>query len=81
MRYHPAWVAEKIAPRPELLVYAEHDMLVPVEEQLSCFAALGEPKKLVKLPHCQHYESYQFCSPEMHAIQKREALDWYKTYL
>ena len=72
---------DRIAPRPVLMIYAENDMLVPVEEQLSCFAALGEPKKLVKLPNCQHYESYQFCNPEMHAIQKRAALEWYETYL
>lgn len=81
MRYKPEWVAGRIAPRPVLMIYAENDMLVPVEEQLSCFAALGEPKKLVKLPNCQHYESYQFCNPEMHAIQKRAALEWYETYL
>jgi hypothetical protein len=56
-------------------------MLVPFEEQRSVHAALGEPKKLVKLPKSQHYESYQFCRPDIHAIQKREALDWYRTYL
>ena len=81
MRYKPEWVAHRIAPRAVLMVYAENDMLVPINEQLSCYAALGEPKKLVKLPNCQHYESYQFCNPEIHAIQKREVLDWYRTYL
>jgi fermentation-respiration switch protein FrsA (DUF1100 family) len=81
MRYKPEWVAHRIAPRPVLMVYAENDMLVPFEEQRSVYEALGEPKKLVKLPKSQHYESYQFCRPDIHAIQKREALDWYRTYL
>ena len=63
------------------MVYAEFDMLVPVEEQLSCYAALGEPKRLVKLAGAQHYESYAFCNAEMHEVQKQEALAWYAKYL
>ena len=63
------------------MIYAENDNLVPPAEQLSCYEELGEPKKLVKLPNCQHYESYQFCNAETHAIQKGEALDWYAKYL
>jgi len=80
-RFKPEWVANRIAPRPVLMIYAEHDMLVPIEEQLSCYEALGEPKKLVKLPKAQHYESYKFCNPEIHEIQKIEALNWYRKYL
>ena len=80
-RFKPEWVAGHIAPRPVLMVYAEHDMLVPVAEQLECFEALGEPKKLVKIPKAQHYESYAFCNPELHEIQKAEALEWYRKYL
>ena len=80
-RYKPEWVAPRIAPRPVLMVYAEHDMLVPVDQQLGCYEALGEPKRLVKLPGAQHYESYRFCSPELFEIQMGEALAWYKKYL
>jgi fermentation-respiration switch protein FrsA (DUF1100 family) len=80
-RYKPEWVAGRISPRPVLIVYAEHDMLVPVDQQLSCYEALGEPKRLVKLPGAQHYESYRFCSPELFEIQMVEALDWYGKYL
>ena len=80
-RFKPEWVAGHISPRPVLMVYAEYDMLVPVAEQLECYAALGEPKKLVKIPGAQHYDSYYFCSPEMHEIQKGGALDWYQKYL
>jgi len=80
-RFKPEWVAGHISPRPVLMAYSEFDMLVPVAEQLECYEALGEPKKLVKIPGAQHYDSYAFCSPEMHEIQKVEALDWYQKYL
>ena len=81
MRYKPEWVAHRISPRPVLMIYAEFDNLVPIEEQISCYEALGEPKKLVKLPDAQHYESYQFCNSDIHEIQKVETLEWYQKYL
>ena len=80
-RFKPEWVAGHISPRPVLMVYAEHDLLVPVAEQLECYEALGDPKKLVKIPGAQHYDSYYFCNPKLHEFQKVEALDWYKKYL
>ena len=63
------------------MVYSEFDMLVPVAEQLECYEALGEPKRLVKIPNAQHYDSYYFINPESHEIQKSEVLDWYRKYL
>jgi hypothetical protein len=81
MRFSPEKVAHLIAPRPVLVVYAEDDCTVPPEEQFGCYAALGEPKKLVKLPGAQHYESYYFCNPEMHEIGMREAVAWFGKYL
>lgn len=80
-RYRPEWVAPRIAPRPVLIIYAEYDGIVPVQEALSCFDACGEPKKLVKLPKAQHYESYYFVNPEIHQIGMREAVAWFKQYL
>lgn len=80
-RYKPEWVAGRISPRPVMIIYAESDMLVPVDQQLKCYEALGEPKKLVKLPGAQHYESYHFCRPDLHKIGMGEAVDWFKKYL
>lgn len=79
-RYKPEWVADRIAPRPVLVIYAEHDELC-TGEALRCYEALGEPKKLVVLPKAQHYESYYFSNPEMHEIGMREAVDWFERYL
>ncbi len=80
-RYKPEWVVGRIAPRPVLFIYSENDNLVPVQEQLSCFAACGEPKKIVMLPGAQHYESYHFCSPEHHEIGMVEVIKWFEKYL
>ncbi|MCY3825388.1 MAG: alpha/beta fold hydrolase [Nitrospinae bacterium] len=80
-RYKPEWVADRIAPRPVMFIYSENDFLVPVQEQISCYEACGEPKKIVKLPGAQHYESYYFCSPEHHEIGMVEAIEWFGKYL
>ncbi len=80
-RYKPEWVAGRIAPRPVMIVYSENDMLVPVEQQLACYEACGDPKKLVKLPGAQHYESYYFVRPDLHEIGMKEAVDWFNEHL
>jgi len=80
-RYKPEWVADRIAPRPVMIIYSENDMLVPVDQQLACYEACGEPKKLVKLPGAQHYESYYFVRPDLHEIGMKEAVAWFNTYL
>ena len=81
MRYRPEWVVDKISPRPVLMIYAEHDNLVPPEEHLSCFAQCGEPKKLVKLPKSGHYDSYEFRNPVTCQVVYTETITWFKKYL
>jgi pimeloyl-ACP methyl ester carboxylesterase len=81
MRYRPDWVVDKISPRPVLMIYAEHDNLVPPEQQLSCYAKCGEPKKLVKLPNSGHYDSYEFRNTEMCKVVYAETIDWFRRYL
>jgi uncharacterized protein len=80
-RYHPEWVVDRIAPRPVLMLYAERDTLVPVEEQLSCFARCGEPKKLVRLAGAGHYDTYEFRNPEVSNIVYEETAAWFRRYL
>ena len=45
------------------MIYAEHDMLVPVKEQLDSYEAPGDPKKPVKLPKAQLWELYGLFNP------------------
>ena len=80
-RYRPEWVVDRISPRPVLMIYAEHDTLAPTEEQLSCYAKCGEPKKLVKLPKVSHYDTYEFRNPAMAQIVYEETYAWYTRYL
>jgi pimeloyl-ACP methyl ester carboxylesterase len=80
-RYRPEWVVGTISPRPVLMIYCENDALVPPEEQLSCYAKCGEPKKLVKLPGAGHYDSYEFRNPEMAEIVYQETAAWFRKYL
>ena len=69
LRFKPEKVAHMISPRPVLVVYVPR-MTARCRRKSSSVVSsrLGEPKKLVKLPNAQHYESYYFCSPEMHEI-------------
>ena len=80
-RCKPEWVAGRIAPRPVMFIYSENDYLVPVDQQIRCYEACGEPKKIVKLPGAQHYESYFFCSPAHHEIGMVEAVAWFGKHL
>ena len=80
-RFKPEWVAHQISPRATLVIRAEDDMLVPVEESLELYRALREPKKLVTLPKAQHYDSYFFVNPEIAEISMQATLDWYEEHL
>ncbi len=81
MRYRPDWVIDKISPRPVLMIYAEHDNLVPPVQQLTAYEKCGEPKKLVMLPKSGHYDSYEFRNPVTCQITYKETIDWFRRYL
>ena len=78
MAFHPEWVVDKIAPRPLLLIATELDGVTPPEESQKLYDVAGEPKKLVMIPDCGHFEVYtaapfdQTCS---------ETVAWFDTYL
>ncbi len=59
MHYKPEAVVHLIAPRPLLLVGAELDYLVGVEECYSLYEKAREPKRLLILPGLSHYEAYE----------------------
>lgn len=78
MAFHPEWVVDKIAPRPVLLVATEKDGVTPPEESQILYDSAGEPKKLVMIPNCGHFEVYtgapfvQTCA---------ETVAWFDAYL
>lgn len=58
LTYKPEAVVHQIAPRPLLIIGAELDYLVGVEECLSLYEKAREPKQLHILPGLSHYETY-----------------------
>jgi fermentation-respiration switch protein FrsA (DUF1100 family) len=58
MYYKPEAVVHQIAPRPILIIGAELDYLVGVEECVSLYEKAREPKHLHILPGLSHYETY-----------------------
>jgi alpha-beta hydrolase superfamily lysophospholipase len=76
--FNPEWIVGHISPRPILFITSDEDRLVLPEESEQLYANAGEPKKLVVLEGCGHYEVYvePFFSQVMEAT-----LDWYQKYL
>jgi fermentation-respiration switch protein FrsA (DUF1100 family) len=63
---------------PILIVAAEQDTVCPVQESRILFESAREPKKLVVLEGCKHYDAYEG-SPFEKAIQ--EYLEWFSQNL
>ena len=78
LTFHPEWFVERVAPRPLLLVAAGDDRLVPPEECRSLYDHACEPKKLVVIPGCGHYEVYT--RPALDRVME-ETVSWYDAWL
>ncbi|MGB8644000.1 MAG: alpha/beta fold hydrolase [Anaerolineae bacterium] len=50
----PLAVVHEISPRPLLMFHGEFDLLIPVQQGRELYAAAGEPKELVVIPHGDH---------------------------
>jgi len=78
MAFHPEWVVDRISPRPLLLIASELDGVTPPEESQELHDLAGDPKKLVVISDCGHFEIYggapfdQACS---------ETTEWFDKYL
>lgn len=78
MAFNPEWVVDKIAPRPVLFVATENDGVCPPEESQALYDLAGEPKKLVMIPDCGHFDFYSGASFD-HAM--KEVTGWFDTHL
>ncbi len=78
MAFHPEWVVGKIAPRPLLLVATEHDGVTPPEESRSLYELAGDPKRLVTIPGCGHFEVY---TGEPFDRTCDETIAWFRSHL
>lgn len=56
--YMPGAFVPKISPTPLLMIVADHDTTTPTELQRAAFEAGNEPKQLVVVEGCGHYDVY-----------------------
>ncbi|MEZ5101790.1 MAG: alpha/beta fold hydrolase [Thermoleophilia bacterium] len=77
--FAPDELAGRIAPRALLLIAAEGDVVVPIEQAESAFAHAGEPKRLVRLPAgVDHFDVYE--DPALATVVD-ETLAWLAAHL
>jgi pimeloyl-ACP methyl ester carboxylesterase len=63
IEYRPEALAERIAPRPLLLVHGAADQLVPVEESRSIAGRAGQSCRLEVIPDMSHFDWVMPSSP------------------
>jgi hypothetical protein len=73
--FNPAWVVDRIAPRPVLFITSDNDRLAESE---AMYARAGEPKNSSTLKGFGHYEVYE---GEAFRQVMKAATDWYHQYL
>ncbi|MCP4755560.1 MAG: alpha/beta hydrolase [Proteobacteria bacterium] len=78
IEYNPADAVEIISPTPLLMIAAETDSLIPVDQVKETFERAREPKKLVVLP-CGHFDVYE--KAPWHDQAASAATDWFTTHL
>ena len=59
MRYQPADLVSRIAPRPLLIVAVEDDPVTPTDHAEALYERAGAPKKLIVQRHTTHYAAYR----------------------
>ena len=80
-RYRPEWVVGRISPRPVLFIYGEEDVMVPPSEAHACYAACGEPKKIVMLSKGRHNDVYQVNNQALFETALKETTAWFGEHL
>ena len=76
--YLPAAFIDLASPRPILLLAAEHDGIIPLEQVRAVFAQAGEPKALEVYP-CGHFGLYP--GQNHHEAAADRAAEWFTRHL
>jgi pimeloyl-ACP methyl ester carboxylesterase len=77
LQFRPVDHVHRIAPRAYQWIAARHDPVVPYEQAQQCYAAAGEPKRLVTLPSREHYGAYEAFKQQIQG----ETIAWFGQYL
>ena len=76
--FDPTRYIHLIAPKPLLIIAAEHDSLIPTSLVAEAYERAREPKDMVTLP-CLHYEVYN--TEQWFSKAVGAAVDWFKKHL
>ncbi len=74
----PADAIELVSPTALMIVAAENDALIPIDQVREAFERAGEPKKLVVIP-CGHFDVYD--RQPWHEQAVGSALQWFSDHL
>lgn len=74
MAYRPVDVADRIAPRPLLIVAVENDPVTPTDHAEALYERAGSPKKLIIQRHTTHYAAYR----QYGGTIIPQMVDWFK---
>jgi len=78
--FRPELVADRISPRPLLIVHGRRNALHPVDEARSLYARAREPKELIEVPTGQHLDWIQPDDP-LYAATIPRVVAWFQRYL
>lgn len=78
IEYDPTGAIELISPTPLLIVAAEKDTLIPIDQVREVFERVKEPKKLVVVP-CGHFDVYY--DDPWHEQAVGAAIEWFVEHL
>ncbi len=78
--FRPERAAERISPRPLLIVHGAQNRLHPIDEARSLYAHAREPKALIELPGAAHLDWIEPDHP-LHAPAMRSITEWFELAL
>jgi hypothetical protein len=78
--FRPELEADRISPRPLLLIHGARNGLHLVDEARSLYEYAGQPKELIELPDAVHLDWIQPGDPQREAIFAR-LIDWFAGHL
>ncbi len=78
--FRPELAAERISPRPLLIVHGVRDALHPIDEARSLYAHAREPKTLIEIPEGHHLDWIEPGHP-LYLTTIPRIIDWFRHHL
>ena len=79
-RFRPELVADRISPRPLLIVHGGRNALHPIDEARSLYAHAREPKELIEITDAHHLDWIEPGGP-VYTTTLSRIIDWFRRHL